>query len=171
MIGCPFALRRFEKSPFRHSGSGTVSVETGARLLPQAFVVDEEERLVGAVVAGKHHRPAEVAAELVPLEAAFLLTRAIGEEVRGVELAVPPEAESRRVKLVAAALRDEVDDATAEPPELGADGVGLDAELLHGVDRWRVVQVEDRDVVLGVHVRDAVDRDFARRVTAAADER
>ncbi len=75
------------------------------------------------------------------------------------------------MKRVAAALRDEVDDPAAEAAKFRADGVGLHAELLHGVNRGRVVQVENRDVVLGVDVGHAIDRHFARGVAATADER
>ncbi len=142
-----------------------------ARFLPQALVVHEKERLVCTVVAGKRDRTTDVAAELVALEAARALPRAVGEEVRRVHAAVPAEPERGRVKRVAATLGNQVDDATAEAPELRAHGVGLHAELLHRVNRRRVVQVEDRHVVLGVDVRHAVDRDLARGVAAAADER
>jgi len=73
--------------------------------------------------------------------------------------------------LIRAALGDEVDDAAAQAAELRADGVRLDAELLHGVDRRRVVEIEERQVVLAIDVRDAVDRYLAGRVASAADER
>ena len=141
-----------------------------ARFLTQALVIHEEERLVRTVVAGKRDRTPNVAAELIALELARALPRAVGEEVRRVHLAVPAESKRGRVKRVAAALGDQVDDATAEAPELRAHGVGLHAELLHCVHRRRVVQVEDRDVVLGVDVRHAVNRDLARGIAAAADE-
>ena len=65
MIGCPAAFFRLRKSPCRHSGSGTVNVPTEARLAA-GLVIEEETR-------GPCGWPADVAAELIALEAALLM--------------------------------------------------------------------------------------------------
>src|SRR5256712_9874445 len=134
------------------------------RSLPQAFVVDEEERLPAM------DGTADVAANLISPEAPVRNAGAFAEVIVGVQRTAAKEPECRSAKLIRAAPRDEIDDAAAQPPELRADGVGLDAELLHGIDRRGVIEIEDRHVVFSVEVRDAVNRHFARRVASAADE-
>ena len=98
------------------------------RPLPKTFVIDEKE---GAASA---NRTAAIAAELFAREAALLDARAIAEEIVRIQRVVAEEAKCRPVKLIRTALGDKVDDTAPEPAELRADGVGLHAELLHGIN-------------------------------------
>ena len=117
--------------------------------LRDAFVGDEEERLVAA------DRSAKAAAVLILGERRLRLRRVV-EEVARVELAVPREFERRSVHDVGARPGDGVDDAAASS-ELRAVGVGqglefgdrLDAEgrAEHAGARGAVPEIRDVGVV------------------------
>src|SRR5438552_17433479 len=121
MIGCPAAFFRLEKSPRRHSGSGTVSVWTDAA---PCRLIEEKEGSISP------DRTADVASELMALEAPFLDARAIAEEVVGIQRAVAVKFKGRGMVLVGSTPGDQVDDAAAETAEFRVDRVGLDADLL-----------------------------------------
>ena len=124
-----------------------------AEALPQPLVAHEEERAVAA------HRAAEGEPELVAAEVRLLHGV---EVVAGVEGVVAVELVDAAVEGVGAGLRDDVDLPARAPPELGAVGVRLDAELAHGLraeggpgraPRRAVREVVHERAVEEVHVR------------------
>ena len=76
-------------------------------------------------------RTAEAAAPGVPHQA----DRRIAERVVGGEVVVAQEIGERAVPLVAARLRDDVDEAAVGAAGLRAEPAGADLELLDGLER------------------------------------
>ncbi len=107
---------------------GCVGDEGGGglvQMLAKAFIVGEEESLVGS------ERTASGGAELVALERR---SGALVEEVGGVEGVVAQEFKGSAMPLVAAGLRDDDDLAAGMFAELGTIGVALHVEFAHSVD-------------------------------------
>ncbi len=147
--------------------------DRAAEPLDQRFVAEEEERAIAA------DRPADGAAELVAPEVRLL---AGVEEVAGVEGVVAVKGEERAVHGVGARLGDGVDLAAGVAAELGAVGVGLDAELADRLDAERgaggaarravgevvldgaVEQVDVRPRILSVHAHPQAVRDHRAAV-------
>ena len=137
----------------------------GAAFADDAFFkIAEEEDLAAAVEdLGKDDGTTEGEAELVALEGRLRLLGSV-EEVLGVELLVAEELEGGAVEVVGPGLEVDVDDAAHGAAVLGGVGVGLDLELLDGVDGGLdhlaaalgagelvgvVVDAVDHEVVLG----------------------
>ena len=97
--------------------------EAQAGLLPQAFVADEEERLVAL------ERAADRAAELVSRAAAWLLDVVVDVLAGRVQRVVALVLEERAAEAVAAALADHGDVAAGAEAALGRRQARVDAEL------------------------------------------
>lgn len=164
-MSCPPEFFRPRKSPSRQGLKRHGERSDSCRPLPIAFVVEEVKRFVF------DDRAADIAAELIALEAALFDARTVAEKVIGVQRAVPMEFKERPMKIVRTALGNQVDDAAARAPEFGAESIGLNAEFLHRIHRRRVSEIKDRNVVFGADVGNAVNRDFTGSVTPAADRR
>ena len=133
--------------------------DEGRHALPDAiaFVVGEKEGLA------RFDWAAEAAAVLV-LAGDWL---AFGKEETRIESLVPAELEPGTVELVAARLRDDVDDAAERPARLGRVHVGLHPHFGNRINRGldgdradaALVVVHAVDELIVQHVVDAVDRD------------
>ena len=116
------------KSPCRIFKVGTVLTNTRPSCLTEAVVVGEEERLV------PDNRPADGAAELILLERRLGLPGAVGEEIVGVEPVVAQELVAHAVNRVAAGFGHDIDLSAGIASLLGGVEVGLNLELLDGLD-------------------------------------
>src|SRR5207237_2305214 len=94
------------------------------RYLAKSFVRQEEEGPV------QQDGTAQRAAELVPVQRTLLAARFVGKEVRRIQLGVTKVFERRSMKLVAAALGDDVDLGAGAAAELRQSHAGLDREFL-----------------------------------------
>ena len=126
-----------------------------ALLLQRALVGAEEERPV------LDDRAAERAAELLAVQAVVDAGR---EEVVGVHRRIAQVAEAEAAEIVGARAGDGVDDRAGVAPVLGAEGVGLDRELLQGVGIGHRVRAVAVVVVVRPAVHDVVGRIGARAV-------
>ena len=154
--------------------STTSGGSDGQKVDPAVQAQRSEEMFVSAAEEKRFvfdDRAADIAAELIALEAALFDARTVAEKVIGVQRAVPMEFKERPMKIVRTALGNQVDDAAARAPEFGAESIGLNAEFLHRIHRRRVSEIKDRNVVFGADVGNAVNRDFTGSVTPAADRR
>ena len=112
----------------------------------------EEEGLgLVGVVAAERDRPAEREPEMVLLERRGFR----GEEIGGVHHVVPHEVVEVPVELLAAALDDDIPDASAVATRLCVEVARQELDLCDGLRRWEVV---DAPLAAGVHVLNAVDR-------------
>ncbi len=101
---------------------------------PLPLVVSEEERAILAVVnLGNFQRPSQREPELVLLEWLPADPAGVGEEVVGVELLVAQKLPAAAVQRVRAGLGSGRNDGAGGAPELGAEVVCLDFELLHRI--------------------------------------
>ena len=131
-VGVELARQRIADGPPEDAlplgEGGDARERQGPLHLAEPLVVHEEE---GAVA---DDGPAEDAPELVAVERGLHPGGRL-EEAGGVERGVAVELPRRAVKRVGAAAERGVDDGAAGTAELGAEVVGLDLELLHGVGR------------------------------------
>ena len=156
------------KSPRSTSAVGTVNAAVQRHVVVVGDLhAAEEEQLVA------HDRPAERAAELVPLEPVIAAQPAVLdplEERLGVELVMAGELEQAAMERVGARLGDRVDRGAGGHAVAGIAHAGLDSELLQRVrERNRVAAVLLRVVVVAAvnqvqraGARPAADRDRHR---------
>src|SRR6185295_7814432 len=108
----------------------------------------------------------EVAAVVVVVQLRLRLAGAVQEEVVGVKRIVSEKLERGAVKIIAAALRDQVDHRALRLAKLCTEAVALNTKLLNRVDRRKH---EQRAVRTDVHVVDAVNRPQIRVGLVAVD--
>ncbi len=84
---------------------------------------------------GEFDWTADTEAELIAFEVGERSAVLVSEKRIGVKVGVAEEFVEASVELVGAGLIDEVDDAAAAASEFGGVGIGLDLELLDGIDR------------------------------------
>src|SRR5882757_371024 len=132
----------------RHSDLPGVKATDDAELL----IVAEEE---GAIA---DDRPADASAKLVLTPTGFWdgLSEFVGT---GVEDVVAEELICRAVQSVGAGFGDDVDDGSGGPSHLGGEGVGLDVDLLNGVDGGSHADRSD-DALVVVHAVDELIVDY-----------
>ncbi len=137
----------------------------GAGHLPPRFPVEEEEGLVFAVIhTGDPHRPTQIRAELVAVQARRLGRRhARLKPVQSREAVVAVELPGRAVHRVGAAAGGEVHLAAGRAADFGRIGAALHLEFLDGVDGRR----EAEAIAVQVHRLDAVVVEPVLRVTRA----
>ena len=126
-------------------------------------------RFFALVQPGNGDRTADCAAELVALEGGAGHAVAVVRPAVRLELAVSQELEQRTVNSL---VPERVATLITPPPvrPYSADReLRDDAELRDAVHDRRVAGLLDADVVLGNDHGSAVDRDLARRISAAAD--
>ena len=96
-------------------------------LPPKALIVQKKESAV------LHNRAAQRASKLVQMQARFG-ERCLVKEVAGVEHIVAEEFIHRSMQLVGARLGDQVDHGAGVAPIFRGERVGLNFELLNGID-------------------------------------
>ena len=126
----------------------------GPRHLPPGFPVEEEKRLVLAVVKSRQpYRPAQVGPELVAVQPRRLGARNVRlERVERGERVVTVELPRRAVHPVSAALGREVHLPAGRSAHFRRIRAALNLELVDGVDRGRKAEA----VAVEVHGLDAV---------------
>ena len=143
----------------------------GRRLI-ELLVIDEEERLAGAVVARQFDRSALADAELVELELRLGQAQFVAEEVVGVQAGAAHVVVARAGVPVGAGPRRKPDRDRSHRGAFGAGARAGDRDLLDRVQlrkhhRIKAVGVS-LEVVVGV---DAVDRDVDGRLRQAEERR
>src|SRR5262249_15042804 len=106
-----------------YGGSGR-----GETTLAKALVGEQKKQFVSA------DGPADIAAELIPLEAGQCDAALIGEKIVGVQDGVPQEFEGAAMELVAARLVDQVEHRGHAASEFSGEVLSLQLEFGDRVD-------------------------------------